>query len=99
MLSFTRRGNLQGLARIQAFCCDLPYSTEIHISRLFFSPEAKCSHPVLLGRFLKKEADDQCHSITKGSASIYVKHLSIKAFTMRMAWACPEVGCLMEVHI
>ena len=49
-----------------------------------------------LRRFLKKLADDQCPSRTKGS--IYsIKHISIQPFTMGVDW--PEIERLMEVSI
>ena len=47
-----------------------------------------------LERFLKKLADDQCSSITKGS-SYHIKHMYIQPFTKLVDW--PEIGCLMEV--
>ena len=34
-----------------------------------------------LGKFLKKLADDQCSSITKGSI-YYMKHMNIQHFSM-----------------
>ncbi len=49
-----------------------------------------------LGRFLKKLADDQISSITKGSI-YHIKHMSIQPFTMAMYW--PEITRLMEVSI
>ncbi len=47
-----------------------------------------------LGRFLKKLADDQCSSITKGSV-YHIKHIYIQPFTTVVDW--PEIWCLMEV--
>ena len=49
-----------------------------------------------LGKFLKKLADDQCSSITKGSI-FYIKHMYIQPKTMGVDW--PEITCLMEVSI
>ncbi len=47
-----------------------------------------------LGRFLKKLADDQYSSITKGS--IYcINQMYIQPFTTVVDWS--EIGCLMEV--
>ena len=47
-----------------------------------------------LGKFLKKLADSQCSSITKGSI-YYIKHMYIQPFSMEVDW--PEIWCLMEV--
>ncbi len=47
-----------------------------------------------LGRILKKLADDQCSSITKGSI-YHIKPTYIQPFTTVVDW--PEIGCLMEV--
>ncbi len=47
-----------------------------------------------LGRFLKKLADDQYSSITKGSIK-HIKHMYIHHFTTVVNW--PEIGCWMEV--
>ncbi len=47
-----------------------------------------------LGRVVKKLADDQCSSITKGS--IHIKQLSIQPFTMGVDW--PEIGYLMDIY-
>ncbi len=47
-----------------------------------------------LGRFLKKLADDQCSSITKGSI-YHIKYMYIHPFTIVVNW--PEIGGLMEV--
>ncbi len=49
-----------------------------------------------LGRFLKKLADDQCSSITKGSI-YHIKHIDIQPFIMGVDW--PEIGRLMEASI
>ncbi len=49
-----------------------------------------------LRRFLKKLADDQYSSISKGSI-YYIKHTSIEPFAMGMGW--PEINHLMEVSI
>ncbi len=38
-----------------------------------------------LGKFLKKLADDQCRSITKGSI-YYIKHMYIQPFSMKTDW-------------
>ncbi len=45
-------------------------------------------------RFLKKLADDQYSSITKGSIYNF-KHVYIQPFTTVVDW--PEIWCLMEV--
>ncbi len=47
-----------------------------------------------LDRFLKKLADDQCSSITKGSI-YHIKHMYMQLFRMEVDW--PEIGCLMEI--
>ncbi len=47
-----------------------------------------------LGRFLKKLADHQCSSITKGSI-YHIKHTYIQLFSMEVDW--PEIWRLMEV--
>ncbi len=47
-----------------------------------------------LGRFLKKLADDQWSSITKGSI-YHIKHIYIQPFTTVVEW--PDIRCLMEV--
>ena len=47
-----------------------------------------------LGRFLKKLADDQCSSITKGSI-YHINHMYIQPFTTVVDW--PEIRCLREV--
>ncbi len=45
-------------------------------------------------RFLKKLADDQCSSITKGSIyHINIKYMSMQTFTMGVDWL--EIGCLI----
>ena len=50
-----------------------------------------------LGIFLKKSAEDQCSSITKGSI-YHIKNMSIiQPFAMEVDW--PEIGRLMEVSI
>ncbi len=46
---------------------------------------------------LKKLADDQCSSITKGSIYLYMNHMYIQPFTTKVDW--PEIGCLMEVSV
>ncbi len=46
------------------------------------------------GRFLKKLADDQCSSISKGSI-YHINHMDMQPFTTVVSW--PEIGCLMEV--
>ena len=45
-------------------------------------------------RYLKKLADDQYSSITKGSI-YHIKHMYIQPFTTIVDW--PEIWCLMEV--
>ncbi len=47
-----------------------------------------------LRNFLKKLADDQCSSITKGSI-YYIKGMYKQPFSMEMDW--PEIGRFMEV--
>ena len=47
-----------------------------------------------LERFLKKSADNQFSSITKGSI-YHIKHIYIQPFTTVVDW--PEIWCLMEV--
>ena len=47
-----------------------------------------------LGRFLKKLADDQGSSITKGSI-YHIKHMYMQPFTVGVNWL--EIWCLMEV--
>ncbi len=47
-----------------------------------------------LGKFLKKLADDQCSSMTKGSI-YHINHMYMQPFTTNVDW--PEIGCLMEV--
>ncbi len=49
-----------------------------------------------LGKFLKKLADEQCSSVTKGSI-YHIKHVSIQPFTMGVDWV--EIECLMEVSL
>ena len=49
-----------------------------------------------LERFLKKLADNQSSSITKGSIN-HINHMYIHPFTTVVVW--PEIGCLMEVSI
>ena len=46
-----------------------------------------------LGRFLKKLADDQCSSITKGSIC-HISHMYIQPFATAEDW--PEIRCLRE---
>ncbi len=46
------------------------------------------------GRFLKKSADDQFSSITKGSIC-HIKHIYTQPFTIGVDW--PKIVCLMEV--
>ena len=46
------------------------------------------------GKILKKLADDQYSSITKGSI-YYIKCMFIQSFSMEVDW--PEISCLMEV--
>ncbi len=41
------------------------------------------SASLCLGKFLKKLADDQCTSITKGSI-YYIKHMYIQPFSMEV---------------
>ncbi len=50
---------------------------------------------IYLGWFLKKLADDQCSSITKGSI-YHMKPMYIQSFSMEMDWS--EILCLMEVY-
>ncbi len=47
-----------------------------------------------LGKLLKKLADDQCSSITKGSI-YHIKHRYIQPFSMEVD--LPEIWSLMEV--
>ncbi len=47
-----------------------------------------------LGKFLKKLADNQCFSITKGSI-YYIKHMYIQPFNTEVDWA--EICHLKEV--
>ncbi len=70
----------------------------------YFSPtKYKCSMCILdhmhgtffcLGKFLKKLADNECSSITKGSI-YYIKHMYIQPFSMEVDW--PEIWRWMEV--
>ena len=45
---------------------------------------------------MKKLADDQCSSTSKGSI-YHIKYMSIQSFTIGVNW--PGIGCLMEVSI
>ncbi len=47
-----------------------------------------------LGKVLKKLADDQPSSITKGSI-YYIKHMNIQPFSMEVDW--PKILLLMAV--
>ena len=54
------------------------------------------TYKTTLGRFVKKIADDQYSSVSKGRI-YHIKHMSIQPFALGMVW--PEIGCLMEVPI
>ncbi len=74
------------------FIIDLPYRVKLQYVH------SDCIQTTFFfhGRFLKKIADDQCSSITKGSIH-NIKHMSILPFTVAVDW--PESGCLMGVSI
>ena len=93
LLSFTLKEswtNQQTINALHQYPLHLPHKVKTqyvildHMQSTFFC----------CGKNLKKLADDQCSSITKGS-TYYIRCIYIQPFIMEMDW--PEIWHLMEV--